>query len=84
MMHSVMKTMEKKMTDAKIMKITKQDEDAEEIEQSGYTNEGHGNDDCIVDDELDVLPFQGSKSKVWSYFSFPADIEKTIRNIEKR
>ena len=42
-------------------------------EQSGYNSEGHSaNADCVVDDELDVLPLQGSKSKVWSYFSFPA------------
>ena len=51
----------------------KEQEDAEEREQSGYNNEGHSaNVDCVVDDELDVLPLQGSKSKVWSYFGFPA------------
>lgn len=50
-----------------------QEEDAEEKEQSRYNSEGNSaNADCAVDDELDVLPLQGSKSKVWSYFGFPA------------
>ena len=50
-----------------------QEENAKEREQSGYNSEGHSaNADCVVDDELDVLPLQGSKNKVWSYFGFPA------------
>ena len=50
-----------------------QEEDTEEREQSRYNSEGNSaNADCAVDDELDVLPLQGSKSKVWSYFGFPA------------
>ena len=49
-----------------------QDKDAEEMEQSGESNEGHSSNDCIIDNELDVLPLQGSKGKVWSYFGFPA------------
>ena len=44
-----------------------QEEDAEEREQSRYNSEGNSaNADCAVDDELDVLPLQGSKSKVCS------------------
>ena len=50
-----------------------QEEDAEEREQSGYNSEGHSvNVDCAVNDELDVLPLQGSMSKVWSSFGFLA------------
>ena len=40
-------------------------EDAEERKQSGYNSEGHStNADHTADNELDVLPLQGSKSKV--------------------
>ena len=41
-----------------------QEEDAEEREQSRYNSKGHSaNTDCIVDDELDVLPLQGSRGQ---------------------
>ena len=53
-----------------------QDEDAEEMEQSGESNEGHSSNDCIIDNELNVLPLQRSKNKVWSYFGFPAVDER--------
>ena len=61
-----------------------QEEDAEEREQSRYNSEGHSiNADCVVDDELDVLPLQGTKSKVWSYFGFPA-INRRFREEDKK
>ena len=64
--------MEEQISEQREGKDIEQVEDAEEMERSGESNEGQSSNDCIVDDELDVLPLQGSKSKVWSYFGFPA------------
>ena len=37
-------------------KNNEQDEDTEQMEQSGDSNEGNSSNDCIVDYKLDVLP----------------------------
>ena len=49
---------------------------SEQSEEVTTTGDGqHGNvssDCCVVDEGLDVLPLEGSKSKVWNYFGFEA------------
>ena len=52
---------------------SEQHEQSEEVITTGDGQHGNVNSDCcIVDEGLDVLPLEGSKSKVWNYFGFEA------------
>ena len=53
--------------------ISEQHKQSEEVANTGDGQHGSVSSDCcIVDEGLDNLPLEGSKSKVWNYFGFEA------------
>ena len=64
---------------------SEQHEQSEEVATTGDGQHGNVSSDCcVVDEGLDVLPLEGSKSKVWGFEAINEKYREEAKKEEKR